>query len=88
MELALVRIREEEFPPVLPGSATTAVAKKVERFFLSVADIFKTWVTRRQSAHTRRAYREDMMSFVRFLDLTWPDDGVSRGFGYGARIQC
>jgi site-specific recombinase XerD len=74
MKTALIKVSEDNLPPVLLGSATPAVAKKIESFFRSVADIFETWVTRRQSAHTQRAYREDVMSFVRFLGLTWPDD--------------
>jgi site-specific recombinase XerD len=74
MERALIEVDGDNLPPILLGSATPAVAQKVENFFRSVADIFETWVTRRQSAHTQRAYREDVMSFVRFLGLTWPDD--------------
>jgi site-specific recombinase XerD len=31
---------------------------------------------RRQSAHTQRAYREDVMAFVKFMGLTWPDHAM------------
>lgn len=66
--------RAELLPPILSGGETPAVRKKVERFFSSVADIFERWVTRRTSPHTQRAYREDVMSFVKFLDWEWPRD--------------
>ena len=45
-------------------------------FYLSVADIFERWVTRRLSMHTQRAYRQDVMDFVRFLGLRWPDEST------------
>jgi hypothetical protein len=40
----------------------------------SIAEIFEAWVTRRQSPHTQRAYREDFMTFVKFVGIRWPDD--------------
>lgn len=64
----------ELMPPILVGNETPAVRKKVEKFFSSVADIFERWVTRRKSPHTQRAYREDIMSFVKFMDWEWPRD--------------
>jgi hypothetical protein len=48
---------------------TPAVAEKVNKFYFSVGDIFEAWVRRRGSAHTRRAYRADVMSFVKFRAL-------------------
>src|SRR5438132_12289336 len=67
---------ENNLPPILAGAATPAIAKRVERFYSSVAEIFESWVNRRQSAHTRRAYREDVMAFVRFLRIRWPDQAL------------
>jgi site-specific recombinase XerD len=64
-------------PPILAGSLTPDVKKRVERFFLSVASCFEAWVSRRQSLHTQRAYREDIMSFVKFLEVSWPDQATS-----------
>ena len=61
-------------PPILAGAETPAARKKVENFFSSVAEIFERWVTRRKSPHTQRAYREDIMSFVKFMDWEWPKD--------------
>ena len=60
-------------PPILAGRLTPDVKKRVEEFSFSVASIFESWVHRRQSLHTQRAYREDVMSFVKFLGLTWPE---------------
>ena len=31
---------------------------------------------RRKSKHTQRAYREDVMSFVHFLEIAWPKDAT------------
>jgi site-specific recombinase XerD len=61
-------------PPVLSGSYTPEIAERVENFCHSVASIFETWVRRRKSDHTRRAYRGDVMAFVEFMDWTWPRD--------------
>ena len=60
------------FRQVLAGTATPQTRGRVENFFLSVASIFESWVTRRSSAHTQRAYREDVMALVKFLGLDWP----------------
>src|SRR5580693_2172157 len=59
-------------PPILAGQSTPETRERVERFYFSVAAIFETWVKRRQSRHTRRAYREDVMAFVRFIGIVWP----------------
>src|ERR1700722_11561844 len=64
-------------PPILAGQFTPETQERVERFYFSVAAIFKTWVKRRQSRHTRRAYREDVMAFVRFIGIAWPKDCAS-----------
>lgn len=69
--------KAEMLPPILAGNETPAVKKKVEKFFSSVAEIFERWVTRRKSPHTQRAYREDVMSFVKFLRWEWPRDAES-----------
>src|SRR5215831_5886151 len=63
-------------PPVLLGRATPAVAAQVQGFYDAVAEIFERWVTRRASKHTQRAYRQDVMAFVGFLGLRWPDDAT------------
>jgi integrase/recombinase XerC len=64
-------------PPILAGAATPTVRKRVEQFFFSVASCFESWVTRRQSRHTQRAYREDIMSFVKFMGFVWPEQATA-----------
>ena len=75
-ELVPAKETELELPPILVGRATPAVAAQVESFYESVADIFERWVTRRQSLHTQRAYRQDVMDFVRFLGVRWPEEAT------------
>src|SRR5688500_18955568 len=60
-------------PPILAGNATPDVRRRVGQFFFSVASCFEAWVARRQSVHTQRAYREDIMTLVKFMDIDWPD---------------
>lgn len=63
-----------DLPPVMAGRGTPEVAESVRKFYLSVADIFEAWVQRRRSVHTRRAYRLDVLTFIRYLgQRTWPD---------------
>jgi len=64
---------DEMLPPILAGSFTSNTRRRVERFYFSLAGCFESWVTRRQSHHTQRAYREDFMAFVKFLGIEWPD---------------
>lgn len=66
----------DSLPPILAGRFTPAVAERVRQFYFSVASIFESWVQRRPSAHTQRAYRDDVMSFVRFMGWTWPEDST------------
>ena len=67
---------QRELPPILVGRHTPAVEAQVGSFYGSVAEIFERWVTRRSSAHTQRAYRQDVMDFVQFLGLRWPDEST------------
>jgi site-specific recombinase XerC len=66
----------ERLPPILSGQRTAVVEKQAERFFLSIAAIFDAWVQRRQSRHTQRAYRRDVLTFGAFLGLLWPDEAT------------
>jgi hypothetical protein len=45
--------------------------------FSSVASLLESWVTRRKPAHTQRAYREDVMAFVKFMEIAWPDQAMA-----------
>jgi site-specific recombinase XerD len=61
-------------PPVLSGHLTPEIRTRVERFYFSVPAMLEAWVNRCRSAHTRRAYREDVMTFVHRLGAAWPDE--------------
>ena len=75
-ELLPVRKTQAELPPILVGRHTPAVEAQVGSFYGSVAEIFERWVTRRASTHTQRAYRQDVMDFVQFLGIGWPDEST------------
>src|SRR5215469_8721019 len=62
----------KEMPPVLAGHFTPALKARVESFYRGVAGMFERWAARHGSSHTRRAYRRDVLSFVDFLGLRWP----------------
>lgn len=71
----------QELPPILAGQDTPDTRRRVERFYITIDEIFEKWVHRRESPHTRRAYRGDVMDLVAFLGLThwtesflWPDE--------------
>jgi site-specific recombinase XerD len=67
---------QPDLPTILAGNATPAIRNRVEGFFSSLAIIFESWARRRQSLNTQRAYREDVMAFVKFLGLAWPDEAT------------
>lgn len=79
-ELKLIDRLEEsgdvgpEMPPVLFGRSTPAVERQVGSFYASVCEIFERWVARRESPHTQRAYRQDVMAFCKFAAIRWPED--------------
>src|SRR4051812_25134713 len=75
-ELVPVTETMRELPPVLLGRHTPAVEAQVRNFYESVAQIFERWVTRRSSRHTQRAYRQDVLAFVEFLGVRWPEESV------------
>src|SRR5690242_1764689 len=75
-ELVPVTGTPGELPPILLGRATPEVERQVEDFYNSVAEIFIRWVARRESKHTQRAYRGDVMAFVEYLGLRWPADAT------------
>lgn len=70
----LVPTDQAAAPPILIGRDTPQVRRSVDQLFSSIADIFERWVTRRESLHTQRAYRQDVMALVSFLGFRWPED--------------
>jgi len=77
MTTQLAPKRQPALPPILACNASPDMRKRVEQFFFSAASLFEAWVTRRKSAHTQRAYREDVMSFVKFAGIDWPDQAIA-----------
>lgn len=71
---AVARAPVPTLPPVLAGTSTPEVLARVKGFYNSIERIFESWVARSESPHTRRAYRDDIMTFVRFLGVEWPKD--------------
>jgi integrase/recombinase XerD len=63
---------KELLPPLQAGSYTPILKKRVEDFYGSIAELFEAWIRRRRSPHTQRAYRQDVMGLVQFLELDWP----------------
>lgn len=60
-------------PPILAGQVTGDVRKRVEHFLFSVASIFESWVAHGYIRYTHRVCREDVMAFVNFFGIAWPD---------------
>ena len=75
-ELVPVVESSRDLPPILVGRHTPAVEAQVRNFYDSVAQIFERWVTRRSSRHTQRAYRGDVLAFVAFLGIKWPEEST------------
>jgi site-specific recombinase XerD len=64
----------DELPPVLAGHQTPEIRARAESFYAGVAELFERWVARHPSPHTQRAYRCDVLSFVDFLGVRWPQE--------------
>src|SRR5262249_32619991 len=71
---ALSPVERHGLPPVLAGHDSADIQARLAAFYSSVAQIFERWVSRRQSPHTRRAYRQDVMAFVQFMGWSWPEE--------------
>ena len=64
----------QHLPPILAGHATGNVERRVFNFYSQIEELFERWVARRNSPHTQRAYRGDVMSLVKWLNVKWPDE--------------
>ncbi len=72
-DLVVLSTPADELPPVLAGHVTPAIQARAESFYRGVAEMFECWAARRGSSHTQRAYRRDVLSFVEFLGIDWPE---------------
>lgn len=63
----------EMLPTVTLGTATPAILQRVQRFYLSVAELYERWLARNASTGTQRAYRQGVDGFIRFLGIIWPE---------------
>src|SRR5713101_3929097 len=72
--LVVLSTPADELPPILAGHLTSQLRARAESFYAGVAEMFERWVARRPSSHTQRAYRRDVLSFVDFLGLIWPQE--------------
>jgi site-specific recombinase XerD len=71
-DLVVLSTPIDELPQVLAGHLTPVLQTRADSFYRGVADMFERWAARRQSSHTCRAYRRDVLSFVEFLGIDWP----------------
>jgi site-specific recombinase XerD len=50
--------------------------ERIEGFYASIPRILEAWIQRRSSPHTQRAYRQDLLGFVHWLGIPWPERAV------------
>ncbi len=72
----LPAIADRPLPPILQGRQTAEVEVLTHQFFSGLEQLFETWVQRRSSKQTQRAYRRDIMAFVEWMGWQWPRDAV------------
>lgn len=46
----------------------------IVHFRNGIAQLFEEWINEQFSVHTQRAYRDDILTFFRFLGRSWPDE--------------
>ena len=85
--LVVLSTPADELPPILAGHQTPQLRARAESFYAGVAEMFERWVARRPSHHTQRAYRRDVLSFVDFLGLTWPQEAFRLPLASVADVQ-
>lgn len=65
-------VGQPSMPALALGFDSPDVRRRVEQFYASIASIFEAWVARRSSAHTQRAYRQDVAALIQYLRIDWP----------------
>lgn len=61
-------------PPIPDGCYTDSIEEARRQFVLGVPELLERWISRRASRHTQRAYRQDLLTFIRFAGFAWPGD--------------
>jgi hypothetical protein len=52
--------------------ADTSNQTEVQEFKASIAELLELWIGRCRSPHTQRAYMQDVMGLIQFLEIPWP----------------
>lgn len=60
-----------ELPPILSGSDTPEVRRRVESFIANLHEVFESWVRQTESPNTQDAKRRSWLQFCSFLELDW-----------------
>ncbi len=63
----IARMPDRALPAILRGRETAEVQFEAQSFYANLASIFERWVASRESPHAQRAYRDDIIVFVRFM---------------------
>ena len=74
--------------PILEGCYTLAVEEKVRRFVLAMPELLDRWISRRASPHTRRAYRQDLATFIGYSEIVWPEQAYDLFLITVAQVQA
>ena len=85
-EAALVVPAAAELPPILAGSDTPEVRRRVDSFIANLHEIFESWVRQTESPNTQDAKRTSWLQFCRFLEARLGTDAL--GGAPGHRTRC
>ncbi|HTU47501.1 MAG TPA: tyrosine-type recombinase/integrase [Bryobacteraceae bacterium] len=67
----LLSVVSRSLPAIFLSWSSSEPSERIENFCRCIDHIFETWVNRCNSPHTRRAYREDVMTFAAFVGISW-----------------
>lgn len=60
-----------ELPPIIAGSDTPEVRRRVGGFISNLHEVFESWVRQTDSLNTQDAKRRSWLQFTKFLELDW-----------------
>ncbi len=60
-----------ELPPIIAGSDTPEVQRRVGRFLQQLHEVFESWVRQTESPNTQDAKRRSWLQLTAFLELNW-----------------